>query len=98
MGPLRLKRLQKDQASHGIALDTPHAYILKKKKLAKNGTPKFGFWVRNGPKMAENDPNAYNLHEVKLFDQLSSTLHVFLDAKTNLDKNDRNALNLQKWP
>ena len=58
----------------------------------------WGFGVRNGPKMVKNDPNAYNLHEVKLFDQLSSTFHVFLDAKTNLDKNGRNALNLQKWP
>ena len=31
VGPFRLKRSQKDRASHGIALDTPHAYILKKK-------------------------------------------------------------------
>ena len=31
MGPSRLKRLHKDQASHGIALDTQHTYILKKK-------------------------------------------------------------------
>ena len=33
--PLRLKRLHKDQASHGIAMDTPHAYILKRKQIGK---------------------------------------------------------------
>ena len=31
VGPLRLKWLQKDQALHGFALETQHAYILKKK-------------------------------------------------------------------
>ena len=75
VGRLRLKRLQKDQASHGIALDTPHAYILKKKNWPKTGPPNLGFGVRNGPKMVKNDPNAYNLHEVKLFDQLLPTFH-----------------------
>ena len=36
VGPLRLKRLQKDHASHGIALDTPHANM-KKKNWPKMG-------------------------------------------------------------
>ena len=75
VGPLHLKRMQKNQASHGIALDTPHAYILKKKNWPKTGPPNLGFWVRNGPKMVKNDPNAYNLHEVKFFDQLLPTFH-----------------------
>ena len=77
VGPFRLKRSQKDRASHGIALDTPHAYILKKKNWPKTGPPNLGFGVRNGPKMVKNDPNAYNLHEVKLFDQLLPTFHWF---------------------
>ena len=77
VGPFRLKRSQKDRASHGIALDTPHAYILKKKNWPKTGPPNLGFGVRNGPKMVRNDPNAYNLHEVKLFDQLLPTFHWF---------------------
>ena len=75
MGPLRLKRLQKDQASHGIALENPHAYILKKKNWPKTGPPNLGFGVQNGPKMVKNDPNAYNLYEVKLFDQSLPTFH-----------------------
>ena len=136
--PLRLKRLHKDQASHGIALDAPHAHILKRKQIGrkwftknwdmgsimavkltfwpfwasewvpcvwkgcrktrhhmaslwtphmpifwrkknwpKTGPPNLGFGVRNGPKMVKNDPNAYNLHEVKLFDQLLPTFHWF---------------------
>ena len=33
--PLRLKRLHMDQASHGNALDTQHAYILKRKQIGK---------------------------------------------------------------
>ena len=41
----------------------------------KMGPPNLGFGVRNGPKMVKNDPNAYNLHEVKLFDQLLPTFH-----------------------
>ena len=77
VGPLRLKRLQKDRASHGIALDTPHAYILKKKNWPKTGPPNLGFRVRNGPKMVKSDPNAYNLHGFKLFDQLLPTFHWF---------------------
>ena len=67
--------MQKDQASHGIALDTPHAYILKEKNWPKTGPLKFGILVPEWPKMAKNDPNACNLHEVKLFDQLLPTFH-----------------------
>ena len=33
--PLRLKRYHKDQASHGIALDAPHAHILKRKQIGR---------------------------------------------------------------
>ena len=33
--PLRLKGLQKDRVSYGIALDTPHAHILKRKKIGQ---------------------------------------------------------------
>ena len=51
VGPLRLKRLRKDQASHGIALDTLHAYILKKKIGQEwDGTPKIGIWGPEWPK------------------------------------------------
>ena len=49
--PLRLKGLQKDRVSHGIALDTPHAHILKRKKnWPKMRYQKLGFGVHNGRK------------------------------------------------
>ena len=50
-GFLGLKRLHKDQASHGIALDTPHAYVLKIKKWPKMRYRKLGFGVQMAIKL-----------------------------------------------
>ena len=68
VGPLRLKRLQKDRASHGIALDTQHAYILKK-KIGQERDPQI--W-NLGSGMAQRWSKMIQMPK---FDQLLSTIH-----------------------
>ena len=53
----------------------PTCEYFEEKNWPKTGPPNLGFGVRNGPKMVKIDPNAYNLREVKLFDQLLPTFH-----------------------
>ena len=54
MGPLRLKRLCKDQASHRVALGTSGQLYFEEEKKEITRTPKLGFGVRNGQKMVKN--------------------------------------------
>ena len=66
------KGLRKDQASHGIDLNTQHAYI-KTKTLAKNNVPKIWVWGPKWPKNGPKEPNmiqmTQEMYRIKLFDQ-----------------------------
>ena len=74
MGPLRLKRLQKDQASHGIALDTPHAYILTKIKLGQKWSSKTEESGQNSPFEALADEMWAQYIQVSSFNIPASTI------------------------
>ena len=82
VGPLSLKRLRKDQSSHGNALDTPHSFILKRKKWLKINWLWLAFEkVEERPShgIALDYKNDYTRDSsyMQVFYQLLSTFHWF---------------------